>query len=463
MKKIYALIMTLLTLNATVFSMKRLAEGTIEQGGEKKVKVQPGALLYTLKNGRTIELNQEAIVLCDLLVDLLSLSEFPQTDLNLTEVFAPLALNDDEIALLFHILNTITQSARSYTDPQSQKRYYLNQDVFDITVRMCRERNSINITILTKLINTCDFLMCPTLLNALTRQFVEGSKKLIQGGFYIFDKFSTNSGAVPYLEKHLKRMILSTKLNRYILECNAIDYVIIMGVLPINNNQILLDNSQNRIKLTSIDGLEIVAHTIDKLSITSIDLSDNYLTLTHNFTALKFFPNIQELNLSHNQLTELPENIFNNLNQLQILWLSGNQLTQLPENIFNNLNQLQILWLNGNQLTQLPENIFQKLIQLQTLWLSGNKLTQLPENIFNNLNQLEELSLSHNQLIQLPTNIFNNLNQLTELHLSNNKLTQLPENIFNNLNQLQILDLDDNELAELPDNIQQLLDRLNEG
>jgi len=47
---------------------------------------------------------------------------------------------------------------------------------------------------------------------------------------------------------------------------------------------------------------------------------------------------IIELDLSDNNLTTLPENIFNNLTQLQRLYLDNNNLTTLPENIFNNLN-----------------------------------------------------------------------------------------------------------------------------
>ena len=48
--------------------------------------------------------------------------------------------------------------------------------------------------------------------------------------------------------------------------------------------------------------------------------------------------NLQKMNLSYNQLTELKDNSFINLNNLQVLYLDINQLTELKENTFIGLN-----------------------------------------------------------------------------------------------------------------------------
>jgi Leucine-rich repeat (LRR) protein len=76
---------------------------------------------------------------------------------------------------------------------------------------------------------------------------------------------------------------------------------------------------------------------------------------------LKNSENVIIINLSSENLTNLPENIFNNLTQLQGLYLSYNKLINLPENIFNNLTQLQELYLDNNNLTTIPEKIFNNL------------------------------------------------------------------------------------------------------
>jgi Leucine-rich repeat (LRR) protein len=68
---------------------------------------------------------------------------------------------------------------------------------------------------------------------------------------------------------------------------------------------------------------------------------------------------IAVLRLSYNQLTTLPENVFNGLSNLQQLGLDNNQLTSLPENAFNGLSNLRTLVLDFN-----------------TLMLIGNKTNQ---------------------------------------------------------------------------------------
>jgi len=44
--------------------------------------------------------------------------------------------------------------------------------------------------------------------------------------------------------------------------------------------------------------------------------------------------------LSHNQITEIKENSFNGLNNLQKLILRGNQITEIKENSFYGLKKI---------------------------------------------------------------------------------------------------------------------------
>lgn len=93
------------------------------------------------------------------------------------------------------------------------------------------------------------------------------------------------------------------------------------------------------------------------------------------------------LNLSFQDLTELPPELFE-LKNLTSLSLINNQLTSLSPEI-GQLVKLQQLYLSSNQLTSLPPEIGQ-IIKLQQLYLNGNQLFSLPTEIVQlpNLNQL---------------------------------------------------------------------------
>ena len=159
---------------------------------------------------------------------------------------------------------------------------------------------------------------------------------------------------------------------------------------------------------------------------------------------------IKILNLSYNNLTQLPVEI-RHLTQLTTLNLSHTNLTHLPVEI-GQLTQLTTLNLSNNKLTIFPVDIGQ-LTHLTTLDLSNNKLTILSVEI-GQLTHLTTLDLNSNNLTHLPVDI-RQLTQLTRLYLQYNKLTHLPVEI-GHLTQLTTLYLSNNQLTQLPVEIGQL-------
>ncbi len=176
--------------------------------------------------------------------------------------------------------------------------------------------------------------------------------------------------------------------------------------------------------------------------LTSLNLCGNQLTELPN--EIWQLSNLTTLNLFDNQLRELPEAI-GRLTSLTTLNLSENRLTKLPEAI-NLLTSLTTLNLSCNQLRELPEAIGQ-LTSLTTLHLSDNQLRELPAAI-GRLTSLTTLHLSRNKLTELPAAI-DRLTSLTTLHLSDNQLRELPAAI-GRLTSLTTLHLSDNQLTELP-------------
>lgn len=127
-----------------------------------------------------------------------------------------------------------------------------------------------------------------------------------------------------------------------------------------------------------------------------------------------------ELDLSHRQLTLLPDSI-GNIYTLKELYIEGNKLTELPESI-GNLANLTELSLENNSLSYLPESIG-NLSNLTHLFLSCNYINRLPGN-FGNLRNLIELELGYNNLDNLPKSIID-FSNLIEISLDANPVDDL--------------------------------------
>lgn len=158
------------------------------------------------------------------------------------------------------------------------------------------------------------------------------------------------------------------------------------------------------------------------------------------------------LNLAGKKLTDLDGfDEVPNLANLRTLDLSNNQLTEIPASI-GNLPRLQYLILRHNQLTTLPETIGE-LTNLTYLDLSHNKIESIPADI-GALSKVRVLSLNHNLLSTIPEEM-GGMSDLVGLRLENNHLTTIPATI-GNLHWLRTLRLENNELTSIPETIGQL-------
>ena len=176
-------------------------------------------------------------------------------------------------------------------------------------------------------------------------------------------------------------------------------------------------------------------------AITSLDVKQAGSLKSGDFEGLT---GLTELDLSHNGLSTLPQDLFEGLTALEELSLSSNPLTTLDADLFDGLTSLETLILSNNLLRTLDADVFEGLTALKTLILSVNRLSTLDVDLFDGLAALETLRLGDNSFSTLDANIFDGLTALTEIDLNDNDLSALPAGIFEGLTALTKLDLSGN-------------------
>ncbi|MED6138580.1 hypothetical protein PIB30_075572 [Stylosanthes scabra] len=171
------------------------------------------------------------------------------------------------------------------------------------------------------------------------------------------------------------------------------------------------------------------------------------------------------LDLSFTNLMGSVPNISHFFPAMQILYLSNNNLSSIPEGCFHNLNDLFHLSLANN--TNLPPWTFplqltHSSLQLTHLFLEATNLMGSLPNLSHFFPDLVTVSLSNNNLTSIPQGCFQGLPYLAWLHLGNN--TNLAPWTFPNLIQskkIKVLNLTaTNVMGSLPpifDSFTQLL------
>lgn len=207
-----------------------------------------------------------------------------------------------------------------------------------------------------------------------------------------------------------------------------------------------------------------------------LDLSGEKIAKTPDISMLKDLgPGVTGIELSGNDITEIPEGLFDKMTSVTHINIYGNKLETLPKGIFDKNENLSTLWMSGNKLKDLDKDLLAKNERIKEIDLSNNGLENLPggflkdasrlESIYaydnkltsldgvlaGNYRRLKVINVSGNQLTSLPE-AFGNYKSLEELRANNNKLKALPK-AMDQLNRLVILDLENNEIESLPDSL----------
>lgn len=130
---------------------------------------------------------------------------------------------------------------------------------------------------------------------------------------------------------------------------------------------------------------------------------------------------LEELDLSGNQLTDLPGGLVR-LRRLRVIFCSGNRFTHLPE-VLGRCEALEMVGFKANQIDEVPAAALPP--QLRWLILTDNRIATLPDSL-GQRPRLQKVALAGNRLRALPASLAA-CERLELLRISANLLDGLPD------------------------------------
>lgn len=188
-----------------------------------------------------------------------------------------------------------------------------------------------------------------------------------------------------------------------------------------------------------------------------LNLSGNPMFAADLTAILRHLPKLHKLSLSKCSLRKLP-NAFNVFEHLEELDISHNPLSDAFVRLLNPLKSLEYLDMSYCNLGYVANNTFTQMTSLKKLILSGNTLHTLEEGLFTNLTRLESLEMNDCDLGNpIDPKVFGNRDttNVIELKLSGNPLIVPEEGALlpTQLSNLEILDLSNCALSHLHENV----------
>ena len=228
-----------------------------------------------------------------------------------------------------------------------------------------------------------------------------------------------------------------------------------------NRVESLLSLDLNRNHLNAQEVLPVISKKI-----VALDLSGNNWPVMKSGD-LKCCKKLHKIVCQYCGLKHIEPNAFSDTKDLVTIDLSNNELTDLPDKLFAHCSKLTSLHLRSNQL----ESFNSKRLDLKRLLtlalgynniksfdlrstsitdigLESNKITQLDANAFKTGAYLHVLALQRNNIKRISAQAFSNVKLISELLLHNNNIQSIPKYVFNNT-QIEKLLLHQNNFSNL--------------
>ena len=186
--------------------------------------------------------------------------------------------------------------------------------------------------------------------------------------------------------------------------------------------------------------------TLDPSIKTLILKYNNFHSVDASFN---FYPELELVDLSSNELVSIPARSFSSQRKLKELRMETNKISQLGEKTFSGLGRLEVLNLAHNLIDKLVNRAFRPLRKLKELNLRSNRVRELEDRALLGLSQVRVLELSENLLESVPSRALSHLEKLAELRLGRNNIKVVADNSFSGLASLALLDLSGNKIEKI--------------
>ena len=196
----------------------------------------------------------------------------------------------------------------------------------------------------------------------------------------------------------------------------------ILGDIPTDTRKLYLRSGEILERVTETDGVFNPRGTISEVlpslsKVLAVHISSTKLPMEEKI--FKPFRSAEELHLVYNSLEKLENaEVFYDLTNIKVLNLSHNSLQDLDNNLFKHMGNLKVLDLSFNKLNNLPHDIFEVLEDLESLHINDNELEYIHPNSIGNLTSLHTLRIDSNALETLHKSMLpQNMSTLTRLKL----------------------------------------------
>jgi Leucine-rich repeat (LRR) protein len=244
------------------------------------------------------------------------------------------------------------------------------------------------------------------------------------------------------------------------LSGNRIQHI---GPNTLPKSLVTLDLSRN---LLAIFPVSLQEHLHD---LRILYVRDNLLTKVHDVTFQGLRSHLEKVDLSQNNIDELPRHLFNRSTHVKAINFDRNFITHVPSHAFSDMNILHLV-LSYNYIRSVDVNAFATLENtLEYLDFERNFLTSLPAAIHklnrlrflyltsNGMSSIEMLpaslkvlSLSSNNFSRIPAEVLTNCTELSYLNMGYNRITAIEASTFEGWGgELQTLLLRNNKISDL--------------